>query len=113
MDAAGLLRAEKKLPPPLAKVGGGGQGALGWPRAAQRRTRHPLSAVSLFLSRQVLVYELLFGHGLRGGGRAKALVLKHRARLVAELARLKVRRKVSRNEDLLPQADPGVCPSGE
>ncbi|KAJ6655682.1 hypothetical protein lerEdw1_004735 [Lerista edwardsae] len=73
MDAAGLLRAEKKLPPPLAKV---------------------------------LVYELLFGHGLRGGGRAKALVLKHRARLLAELARLKVRRKVSCNEDLLPQADP-------
>ncbi|XP_061460613.1 28S rRNA (cytosine-C(5))-methyltransferase isoform X3 [Rhineura floridana] len=71
LDAAGLLRAEKKLQPQLAKV---------------------------------LVYDLLFGKGLRGGGRGKALVLKHRARLQAELARLKVQKKVSRNEDLLPPA---------
>ncbi|XP_048375114.1 28S rRNA (cytosine-C(5))-methyltransferase isoform X1 [Sphaerodactylus townsendi] len=51
---------------------------------------------------KVLVYDLLFGKGLRGGGRWKALVLKHQARLKAELARLKVQKKVSRNEDLLP-----------
>ncbi|XP_063002591.1 28S rRNA (cytosine-C(5))-methyltransferase [Elgaria multicarinata webbii] len=51
---------------------------------------------------KVLVYDLLFGKGLRGGGRGKALVLKHRARLRAELARLKVQKQVSRNEDLLP-----------
>lgn len=39
------------------------------------------------------------------------MVLKHRARLQAELARLKVQKKVSRNEDLLPLAEgavPGV-----
>ncbi|KAL7987103.1 hypothetical protein Chor_006022 [Crotalus horridus] len=52
----------------------------------------------------VLVYDLLIGKGLRGGGRGKALVLKHHARLQAELARLKVQKKVSRNEDLLPPA---------
>ncbi|XP_054857162.1 28S rRNA (cytosine-C(5))-methyltransferase [Eublepharis macularius] len=51
---------------------------------------------------KVLVYDLLFGKGMCGGGRGKALVLKHRARLQAELARLKVQKKVSRNEDLLP-----------
>nr|XP_003226776.1 PREDICTED: probable 28S rRNA (cytosine-C(5))-methyltransferase [Anolis carolinensis] len=69
LEASGLLRAEKKLPPHLAKV---------------------------------LAYDLLFGKGLRGGGPWKAPLLKHRARLQAELARLKVRRGVSRDEDLLP-----------
>ncbi|XP_053131285.1 28S rRNA (cytosine-C(5))-methyltransferase [Hemicordylus capensis] len=71
MDTSGLLRAEKKLQPQLAKV---------------------------------LVHDLLFGKGLRGGGHGRVLVLKHRVRLQAELARLKVQRKVSSNEDLLPPA---------
>ncbi|XP_062485682.1 28S rRNA (cytosine-C(5))-methyltransferase [Pezoporus occidentalis] len=53
---------------------------------------------------KVLVYDLLFGKGLKCGGRWKALARRHRARLEAELARLKVRRKVSRNEDLLAPA---------
>ncbi|XP_032286704.1 probable 28S rRNA (cytosine-C(5))-methyltransferase isoform X4 [Phoca vitulina] len=67
--SAGLLRAEKKLRPHLAKV---------------------------------LVYELLLGKGFRGGGgRWKPLLDRHQARLKAELARLKVQRRVSRNEDLL------------
>ncbi|XP_058536895.1 28S rRNA (cytosine-C(5))-methyltransferase [Ochotona princeps] len=67
--SAGLLRAEKKLRPHLAKV---------------------------------LVYELLLGKGFRGGGgRWKSLLRRHQARLKAELARLKVRRGVSRNEDLV------------
>nr|XP_019610535.1 PREDICTED: probable 28S rRNA (cytosine-C(5))-methyltransferase isoform X5 [Rhinolophus sinicus] len=67
--SAGLLRAEKKLRPHLAKV---------------------------------LVYELLLGRGFRGGGgRWKPLLNRHQARLKAELARLKVHRGVSRNEDLL------------
>uniref|UniRef100_A0A8D2KSY8 NOP2/Sun RNA methyltransferase 5 n=1 Tax=Varanus komodoensis TaxID=61221 RepID=A0A8D2KSY8_VARKO len=69
LDASGLIQAEKKLQPQLAKV---------------------------------LVYDLLFGKGVHGGGRGKALVMKHRARLQAELARLKVQKKVSHNEDLLP-----------
>ncbi|KAM4886758.1 LOW QUALITY PROTEIN: 28S rRNA (cytosine-C(5))-methyltransferase [Sylvia borin] len=50
---------------------------------------------------KVLVYDLLFGQGLKCGGRWKALARRHRARLEAELARMKVRQKVSRNEDLL------------
>ncbi|NXF77785.1 NSUN5 methyltransferase, partial [Sclerurus mexicanus] len=53
---------------------------------------------------KVLVYDLLFGKGLKCGGRWKALARRHRARLEAELARLKVRHKVSRNEDLLAPA---------
>ncbi|XP_060115304.1 28S rRNA (cytosine-C(5))-methyltransferase [Heteronotia binoei] len=59
---------------------------------------------------KVLTYDLLLGKGLRGGGHGKALVLKHRARLQAELARLKVQKKVSRNEDLLPLAGAGQAP---
>ncbi|XP_055248776.1 28S rRNA (cytosine-C(5))-methyltransferase-like isoform X2 [Gorilla gorilla gorilla] len=56
----------------------------------------------LFPHSQVLVYELLLGKGFRGGGgRWKALLGRHQARLKAELARLKVHRGVSRNEDLL------------
>ncbi|NXL36382.1 NSUN5 methyltransferase, partial [Glaucidium brasilianum] len=53
---------------------------------------------------KVLVYDLLFGKGLKCGGRWKVLVRRHRARLEAELARLKVQQKVSRNEDLLAPA---------
>ncbi|XP_076210838.1 28S rRNA (cytosine-C(5))-methyltransferase isoform X2 [Aptenodytes patagonicus] len=71
LAGAALLRAEKKLPPQLAKV---------------------------------LVYDLLFGKGLKCGGRWKALARRHRARLEAELARLKVQQKVSRNEELLAPA---------
>lgn len=48
------------------------------------------------------MYELLLGKGFRGGGgRWKPLLDRHQARLKAELARLKVQRRVSRNEDLL------------
>lgn len=60
---------------------------------------------------QVLVYELLLGRGFRGagGGRWKQVLSRHQARLKAELARLKVQRGVSRNEDLL---DVGSKPGG-
>lgn len=58
-----------------------------------------------FFPVQVLVYELLLGKGFRGGGgRWKALLGRHQARLKAELARLKVHRGVSRNEDLLQES---------
>lgn len=64
-----------------------------------------LLIVFLFFSIQVLVYELLLGKGFRGGGgRWKALLGRHQARLKAELARLKVHRGVSRNEDLLQES---------
>lgn len=51
---------------------------------------------------QVLVYDLLFGQGLKCGGNWKTMMLKQRSRLQAALARMKVKQKVSRNEDLLP-----------
>ncbi|XP_029912132.1 28S rRNA (cytosine-C(5))-methyltransferase [Myripristis murdjan] len=51
---------------------------------------------------KVLVYDLLLGQGLKCGGSWKALLMKHRSRLQAELARMKIKQKVSRNEDLLP-----------
>lgn len=53
---------------------------------------------------KVLVYDLLMGQGLKCGGAWKALLLKHRSRLQAALARMKVKQKVSRNEDLLPSS---------
>lgn len=51
---------------------------------------------------KVLVYDLLFGQGLKCGGSWKAMMMKQRSRLQAALARMKVKQKVSRNEDLLP-----------
>ncbi|NWS77558.1 NSUN5 methyltransferase, partial [Crotophaga sulcirostris] len=59
---------------------------------------------------KVLVYDLLFGKGLKCGGRWKVLARRHRARLEAELARLKVQHKVSRTEDLLAPASSGGGP---
>ncbi|XP_056414625.1 28S rRNA (cytosine-C(5))-methyltransferase [Hyla sarda] len=50
---------------------------------------------------KVLVYDLLFGKGLQCGGRWKVSILSQRARLHAELAKLKVKKKVSSNQDLL------------
>ncbi|KAK3549560.1 hypothetical protein QTP86_004980 [Hemibagrus guttatus] len=43
---------------------------------------------------KVLVYDLLIGQGLKCGGSWKAMMLKHRSRLQAALARIKVKRKV-------------------
>ncbi|KAA0704117.1 putative 28S rRNA (cytosine-C(5))-methyltransferase [Triplophysa tibetana] len=51
---------------------------------------------------KVLAYDLLIGPGLKCGGSWKVMMVKHRSRLQAALARLKIKRKVSRHEDLLP-----------
>ncbi|KAI4824433.1 hypothetical protein KUCAC02_012944 [Chaenocephalus aceratus] len=51
---------------------------------------------------KVLVFDLLIGQGLKCGGAWKTMMLKHRARLQSVLARMKVKQKVSKNEDLLP-----------
>lgn len=53
---------------------------------------------------KVLVYDLLIGHGVKCGGAWKTMMLKHRSRLQAALARIKIKRKVSRNQDLLPSS---------
>ncbi|TMS16370.1 putative 28S rRNA (cytosine-C(5))-methyltransferase [Larimichthys crocea] len=55
---------------------------------------------------KVLVYDLLMGQGLKCGGSWKAMMMKHRSRLQAVLARMKVKQKVSNNEDLLPAKRP-------
>lgn len=54
---------------------------------------------------KVLVYDILFGKGLKCGGVWKMIARKHQARLKADLARLKVKKKVSCNEDLLAPAE--------
>ncbi|XP_024915430.1 28S rRNA (cytosine-C(5))-methyltransferase isoform X3 [Cynoglossus semilaevis] len=51
---------------------------------------------------KVLVYDMLIGQGLKCGGTWKVMLMKHRSRLQAALARMKVKQKVHRNEDLLP-----------
>ncbi|XP_053173545.1 probable 28S rRNA (cytosine-C(5))-methyltransferase [Scomber japonicus] len=53
---------------------------------------------------KVLAYDLLMGQGLKCGGSWKAVMMKHRSRMQAALARMKVKQKVSRNDGLL-QAD--------
>lgn len=53
---------------------------------------------------KVLVYDLLIGQGLKCGGSWKVLMMKHRSSLQAALARMKVKQKVSCNQDLLPTA---------
>ncbi|XP_059270657.1 28S rRNA (cytosine-C(5))-methyltransferase isoform X3 [Mustela nigripes] len=70
--------------------------------AAVEGRRGSIKGLVYASSFQVLVYELLLGKGFRGGGgRWRPLLERHQARLKAELARLKVQRRVSRNEDLL------------
>lgn len=52
----------------------------------------------------LLVYDLLFGKGVRNGSAAnqKQLILKHKARLNAELVKLMIKRKVKDKKDLIP-----------
>jgi putative methyltransferase len=50
----------------------------------------------------VLVYDLLFGHGVQCGGPLKKCMSKHVNRLKSELTKLKVRAKVREDRDLLP-----------
>ena len=49
----------------------------------------------------VLVYDQLFGKGVRTG-KYKSLIAKHKSRLNAELAKVKIRRKCKNNIDLIP-----------
>ncbi|XP_070695781.1 28S rRNA (cytosine-C(5))-methyltransferase [Pempheris klunzingeri] len=60
----------------------------------QTKLRMPLA--------KVLVYDLLIGRGVKCGGSWKTMMQKHRPRLQAVLARMKVKQKVTKNEDLLP-----------
>ncbi|KAJ3075031.1 putative 28S rRNA (cytosine-C(5))-methyltransferase [Podochytrium sp. JEL0797] len=52
----------------------------------------------------VLVYELLFGKGFRSAPKLlRDRVIPHKTRLTAELAKLKIKRRVTKNEDLIPE----------
>ncbi|CAL8369509.1 unnamed protein product [Lota lota] len=53
---------------------------------------------------KVLVYDLLIGQGLKCGGPWKVMMMKHRSRLEAALARMKIKQKVTKNKDLLPSS---------
>jgi hypothetical protein len=60
----------------------------------------------------VVLYDFLFGQGIRGGGAVKRAVTENKTALRAALARLKVRRKVASNAELLPaqlQGGTQVC----
>ena len=51
----------------------------------------------------MLVYDFLFGQGIQCGGELKQYISRNKAALQSCLARLKVKAKVDRNEDLLPK----------
>ena len=59
------------------------------------KLKHPMALV--------LLYDFLFGKGLQLGGKLKLIVNRNKTGLHAALARMKVKAKVLRNEDLLPQ----------
>lgn len=48
----------------------------------------------------VMIYDLLFGKGIHCKGSCRDSVMKHKARLHSELVKIKVKRKISKNEDL-------------
>ena len=50
----------------------------------------------------VLVYDFLFGHGLRVGGHFKLVMTRNKTSLNAALARMKIKSQVVHNKDLLP-----------
>ena len=51
----------------------------------------------------MLVYDFQFGQGIQCGGDLKHSVTKHKSALQSCLARLKIKAKVYKNEDLLPK----------
>ena len=51
----------------------------------------------------VLVYDFLFGRGLQVGGQLKQVINRNKTSLQAALAKMKVKAKVVKNEELLPQ----------
>ena len=51
----------------------------------------------------IIVYDYLFGHGLRCGGKLKFSIMRHKVRLNAAVEELKVKRGVSSKKALLIQ----------
>ncbi|KAI9204421.1 S-adenosyl-L-methionine-dependent methyltransferase [Polychytrium aggregatum] len=52
----------------------------------------------------VLVYDLLFGRGVRSGGHYLRIIMNHKVRLSGELTKLKIKRGVKTNRELIPEA---------
>ena len=52
---------------------------------------------------ELIVYDLLFGKGIEGKGALQQKVSTNQVRLQSELARMKIKKKVMKNEDLLPE----------
>ncbi|KAJ3183163.1 putative 28S rRNA (cytosine-C(5))-methyltransferase [Gaertneriomyces sp. JEL0708] len=50
----------------------------------------------------VLIYDFLFGRGIQASGKFKEIIGRHKSRLQSELVRIKVKRKVKDNLDLVP-----------
>ncbi|KAI9092705.1 S-adenosyl-L-methionine-dependent methyltransferase [Phlyctochytrium arcticum] len=50
----------------------------------------------------VLVYDHLFGRGVQATGKYKQVIDQHKTRLQAELAKIKIHRKVKTNKELIP-----------
>lgn len=48
----------------------------------------------------VMIYDLLFGHGIHCKGNYRDAVLRNKTRLNSELAKIKVKLKVSSNKEL-------------
>jgi hypothetical protein len=49
-----------------------------------------------------MVYDLLFGKGIQGGGQLKKLLLRYKTSLEAELVRLKIKARITNVQELLP-----------
>lgn len=59
----------------------------------------------------LLVHDVLFGKGIQAGdGPIKQAVLRHKTRMKAELVMVKVKRGITRDEDLAPQRDSSMSP---
>lgn len=50
-----------------------------------------------------MMYDLLFGQGIKGGGTIKKLIMNHKNSLTTTLARLKIKAKAKDNKELLPE----------
>ncbi len=52
----------------------------------------------------ILVYEALFGRGIQCGGKHRLAIKRHKSSLNAALVRMKIKKGVVNNKDLLPDS---------
>lgn len=51
----------------------------------------------------ILIYEMLFARGIRKQYPLRDSIMRHKTRLQAELTKIKVKRRVRDNRDLIPE----------